>query len=177
MAAPAYDITHYRSSMRTVDGGCKETRRSRHLTVKFRQSKYLKEVRYIPRDNVGKRVDDYPNEGKSITDFRDYFKSIEYSNACAIAKARLINISREAHQFRRRVYRYSLPENSVIFWEGEWAYLLDSVPPVAAEFYRIPKDQIPRVNSNVFVNNGVDCTTMIGTMEHDMTNDGSFDTR
>ena len=125
--------------------GSNRNTRQEELKVKFRNSKYLKEVWEIPYDNRGKRVSDEPNEGQPVTDFKDYFKSIEYSNACAIAKARLINISREAHQFRRRVYRYSLPESSVIYWEGNYAYLLDSVPPIAAEHYRIPLNQIPRV--------------------------------
>ena len=104
--------------------------RPKELKVKFRNSKYLKEVWEIPYDNRGKRVSEEPNEGKLITDFKEHFCKIEYANACAIAKARLINISREAHQFRRRVYRYSLPESSVIYWEGNCAYLLDSVPPI-----------------------------------------------
>ena len=49
-------------------------------------------------------MSDEPNVGNAVTDFKDYLANVEYSNACAIAKARLINISQDAHQFRRRVY-------------------------------------------------------------------------
>ena len=112
-AAPAYDITHLRLKSNMRSGGDEDKQR-KGLKVKFRNSKYLKEIREIPYDNRGNRVSDEPNEGEPVTDFTNYFKGIEYSNACAIAKARLINISREAHLFRRRVYKYSLPESSVI---------------------------------------------------------------
>ena len=83
IAAPAYDITHYHAHVVTVNGGKKEHRRRLGLTVKFRQSKHLSEVHYIPSDNAGMRVTDEPNAGKPVTDFKDYFKNIEYANSLA----------------------------------------------------------------------------------------------
>ena len=67
-AAPAYDITHFRLKSNMGSGGNK-ARQNKELKVKFRNSRYLKEVREIPYDNRGKQVSEEPNEGKLITDF------------------------------------------------------------------------------------------------------------
>ena len=137
-AVPGMDITHFCPRQ---DGMFKLIQQK---NVKFSKKK-LAEIIEVDCENIGDRNGDYDrsNSGNPIVNFD--FSMQEFSDACALAKARIINLSEEALEYRRATYRMSCPDDTILFWKDAYCYIMDLLPSVASAISNLELSEIPRV--------------------------------
>ena len=136
-AVPALDITFLH--IKPVD-----QMQFTQKKVRFRKKDEEKEIFHIESVNKGFRIDDSPNTGAALSRFDN--STLEFSHACALAKAKLILLTADRLEYRRTLFQSQFPADTVLYWQGDKCYILDLMPPVAANMFTIPMDEIPSVS-------------------------------